>query len=523
MSNTLTSEGRLLRHAPEIAITVVILALLVLCALTFRNYGFTIDEQNGLWRANNIIKFYMSGGQDAAELTAIRPENFYGAMADVIALWLQKAFPALGFDSRHLVSALFGIAGVYYTYRLGALLGGRWVGVASGAFLALTPIWLGYSYFNLKDIPFATALVASSFYGLRVMGEKEPPRWTTLMGLAIWCGALGTTKLTGVLLLGFAVLMMLAFWLLQHGWLPIRTLIQRALTCAGIGVLGIIVFSIAFWPQLFLYSPVQTFKAVTQFLNYDPWRGKVLMDGAFFDQDHIPHRYLATYIVITTPLLALAMYVVSIPAAVLNKQYAVLGAVALPPAFVAIQWFTEAQIYNGSRQFLFVLPFLCAGAGYGLVALSRIGNAAWARYATIGAFAIFAGWIIYTSVSLFPYQYSAYNLLAGGTQGAENRYYIDVWRSAQREALQMVNDMLPDDGKRYVVQHCGSVLNFDRFPRLEGTRDPNARSDYFLRLPRCALTNPPGFTVVGEVRREGVLFAAVLKPERTTQVPPDPQ
>lgn len=523
MTNTSTSEGRVLRHAPEIAIAVVILALLVLCALTYRDYGFTIDEQNGLWRANNIVKFYLSGGEDSAELTAIRPENFYGAMTDVIALWLQRWFPGLGLDSRHLVSALFGIVGVYYTYRLGDFLGGKWAGVAGGAFLALTPIWIGYSYFNFKDIPFGAALVASSFYGLKVMSSVEKPRWPTLVGLAIWCGALGTSKLTGVLLLGFAVLVLLAFWLVQHGWPTFRVLFDRAMACAGLGILGIIIFSIAFWPQLFLYSPVQTFKAVTQFLNYDPWHGNVLLGGAFFDQDHIPHEYLATYIIITTPLLILATYIASMPASILNKQYAVLGAAALPAAFVAIQWVTDAQIYNGSRQFLFVLPFMCAAAGYGLVALSRIGNAPWARYATIGVFAVFAGWIIYTWIALFPYQYSAYNLLVGGIQGAENRYYIDVWRSAQREALQKINDSLPNDGQRYRVLHCGSPLDFVDFPRLDGTRDPRGHIDYALRIPRCSLENPSGFTVIGEVRRQGVLFAAILKPEGSLQVPPEPQ
>lgn len=523
MTNDRTSRGELLRFAPELAIFIITLALLVLCALTFNSYGFTTDEQNGLWRARNIIDFYMSGGQDSTELTAIRPENFYGAMADVLALWLQRLFPALGLDSRHLVSGLFGIIGVYYTYRLGEHLGGRWVGVAAAAFLALSPMWLGYSYMNLKDVPFGTALVASSFYGLRVMGEARPPRWTTLLSLGIWCGALGTSKLTGILLLGFCVLVLLVFWFIQNGWLSIRTLALRALMCAGMGLLGIVVFSIAFWPQLFLYSPVQTFQAVLQFLNYDPWRGSVLLDGAFFDQDHVPRTYLATYVLISTPVLLLALYIVSIPASLLDRRYAMLGAIALPPAFLAIQWATEAQVYNGSRQFLFIIPFLCVGAGYGLVALSRIGNSAVAKYGTLAVFAVFAAWSIYTIASLFPYQYSAYNLLVGGTKGAENRYYIDVWRSAQREGLRQINDLLPDDGKRYRVYACGSQLNFERFPRLQPVLDPNKPWDYALRLPRCSLTNPPGLEVIGEIRRQDVLFAALLKPERTGEVPPDPQ
>ena len=83
-------------------------------------------------------------------------------------------------------------------------------------------MWAGYSFINLKDIPFGTSLVAASYYGLKVMGETRRS-WTNLAGLAIWCGALGTSKLTGVLLLGFCVVVLLGFWLVQNGWRPFKT------------------------------------------------------------------------------------------------------------------------------------------------------------------------------------------------------------------------------------------------------------------------------------------------------------
>ena len=513
MPDTIESNTRMRWLIPEVAISGLMLVLLVLCALTYNRYGFTTDELNGLVRANNIYDFFASGGLDDTKLLEIRSENFYGAMADVLALWIQRLFPPVGLDSRHLVSGLFGIIGIYYTYRLGEHVGGRWVGVAAAGFLTLTPMWLGYSFINVKDIPFGTALLAASYYGVKVMGEAKRPGWSTLVGLAIWCGALGTSKLTGILLLGFCVLVLLAFWLLQHGWLPLKTLAQRALLCAGIGFAGIAIFSIAFWPQLYLYSPIQTFKAVLQFLNYDPWRGNVLLDGQFFDQDHVPQLYLVTYLLITMPLLPMALYVVGIPLALLNKRYAMLGVLLLPSAFLGIQMITEAQVYNGYRQFLFTIPFLCIGAGYGLVALGNLGGRMAARIGALAMFVIFAGWSTFTMASLFPYQYSAYNALVGGTAGAEDKYYIDVWRSAQREALQLIEDQLPEGNQRVRVRACGSALNFQPFPRLAAVRNPNEMVDFVIRMPRCSLTNPDGFEVVGEIRRGGVLFAAVLRPK----------
>lgn len=495
---------------PEVVISCLMLILLVLCSLTYSRYGFTTDEQNGLARARHIFDFFAGGGADDSALTAMDPRNFYGAMADVLALWLQVLFSGIGLDSRHLVSGLFGAIGVYYTFRLGEHLGGRWVGVAAAGFLALTPMWAGYSFINLKDIPFGTSLIAASYYGLKVMGDKQRS-WTTLAGLAIWCGALGTSKLTGILLLGFCVVVLLAFWLVQNGWVPFKTLAQRVLICAGIGFLGIAIFSIAFWPQLYLLSPVKTAKAVMQFLNYDPWQGNVLLNGQFFDQDHVPRLYLATYLLITMPLVPLALYLVGVPLALLNKRYAVLGAIILPPAFIAIQFATEAQVYNGFRQFLFTVPFLCIGAGYGLVALSRLGRGVLPRVGALAVFLIFAGSSIYNMATLFPYQYSAYNALVGWTPGAENRFYIDVWRAAQREALQLIDDQLPEGSDRVRVLACGSTLNFERFPRLAAVRNPSDWFDYVIELPRCSPIKTGGLEKVGEVRRQGVLFATVLR------------
>ena len=186
---------------------------------------------------------------------------------------------------------------------------------------------------------------------------------------------------------------------------------------------------------------------------------------------------------------------------------------ALPPAFLAIQMITEAQVYNGYRQFLFTIPFLCIGAGYGLVALGNLGGRMVARIGVLAVFVIFAGWSTFTMASLFPYQYSAYNALVGGTAGAENRYYIDVWRSAQREALQLIEDQLPEGDQRVRVRACGSALNFKPFPRLTAVRNPDEMVDYVIRMPRCSLSNPDGFDVFGEIRRGGVLFAAVLRPK----------
>ena len=72
-------------------------------------YEFTTDEDRGLVRAERIFAVFSSGRVTATS----EIDLFHGAAPDVIALLLQKLVPTVSENSRHLVFALFEIAGVY--------------------------------------------------------------------------------------------------------------------------------------------------------------------------------------------------------------------------------------------------------------------------------------------------------------------------------------------------------------------------------------------------------------------------
>src|SRR5262249_39747799 len=111
---------------------------------------------------------------------------------------------------------------------------------------------------------------------------------------------------------------------------------------------------------------------------------------------------------------------------------------------------------------------------------------------------------------LFPYEYSFYNMLAGGVSGADGKYEIDVWRSALREALREIEKM-PHSSEVIRISTCGSDFNFadhPNFRQVSEQEDP----DYVVILRRCLdlrYSQIPELPVVGEVRRQGVLFAAI--------------
>jgi hypothetical protein len=113
---------------------------------------------------------------------------------------------------------------------------------------------------------------------------------------------------------------------------------------------------------------------------------------------------------------------------------------------------------------------------------------------------------------LFPYQYSFYNNLVGGIEGADGKYEVDVWRSALREALRKLS-VVVDSSDVVRIYTCGNALNFEEYPRfrlIEWKRREDA--DYIVTLRReCNAENLQiwDLPVIGEIRRQGVLFAAI--------------
>ena len=251
---------------------------------------------------------------------------------------MQKLVPTLSFDSRHFVSALFGVIGIYYLYRLGRAFISPAVGFFGALFLACNPMWFGYMFFDAKDIPFAAMLLVALYYCLNAMTGRYKSGW----------------------LLPF--MMVIAAY-------PIGLILTLR-------------------PSLVVR--------------------------------------------IATPVIVL---------------------IAMIPTLVSMY-------------------------------------------------------------QLFPYQYSFYNILVGGVPGADGRYYIDVWRSALREALRKIPD-IPNSKDGIRIYSCGSTLNFLEHPGFSPALD-SENSDYIIVLRRCDSPTVPVYDlpIIGEVRRQGVLFATIYSRQK---------
>ncbi len=322
--------------SPSLVMAVLMTALLALVLTTFHRYGFTTDDVNGFVRAKKTLEFLRSAGADREGVMQFRLTNFYGAMPDVIALALQMKLKILSYDSRHLVSAFFGVTGIFYVFLLGRLSGDKWTGPVAAILLAFNPLWLGYMFINIKDIPFAAALLAASYHSLHILGNEQRPNWVAWLSLTVWSGLLATTKLLGLLMLGVVVFILLAALLAERRRFNIRILAFRSAGVTVSVVVGMLLGAILFWPQLFLYTPSQLLGVIGMFMDFTEWKGNVLLNGAIYPADNVPRYYVLTYLLVTTPLFLLALFALAVPFGFWSSRYHVLGFVAVPVAFLVV-------------------------------------------------------------------------------------------------------------------------------------------------------------------------------------------
>jgi hypothetical protein len=118
-------------------------------------------------------------------------------------------------------------------------------------------------------------------------------------------------------------------------------------------------------------------------------------------------------------------------------------------------------------------------------------------------------------IRLHPYQYTHFNVLAGGIRAADDRYMVDYWGLSFKEASQELRAKLtasmetPTDKRRWRVAICGPqrpaqvVLG----PEFHITWDPKG-ADFAMSLGEfyCSELAEP---VIVEVQREGVVYARV--------------
>jgi len=540
-------RGQALRHAP---VLVLLLAYTLVVMLTFRDYGITWDEPWYATYGERVIEWYQSGFTDVESLqqpimapNAVDPNlgnmSYAGGFFDTVAQSAWRLSPFGKFETRHLVNAFFGVAGVAAAYAMALSLAGPLAGFLAALFLVLTPFYYGHSFNNPKDIPFAVLYLVSLYGIVRLLQTFPAPPWRIVVFLGVAIGLTMAVRVGGVLLLGYTVIAFVAgAWRvrLSGAALSLRRLGERLMAIVGLSY-GVMV---ALWPAAQLHPLTHPLKTLLAFSAY-PWPYLVRFDGREIPAPDLPRYYLSKYALLTLPehvLLGLALAAALAIIAIVRRRIPldgttlayglVLFAILFPLGYAAV---THATVYDGLRHFLFVFPPLVVLSAIGVAQVLR-GHRGLALV-TAGLVTISAGFTLREMVLLHPHQYIYFNrLVAGGLERAQASYETDYWGNSLKEATEWVVAHYQGDREDPLrVAACGNRMSTAYYLPRSGFRFvlPDSAPDLLLGLRRWHCWDQLNGAVVHTIERRGVALSVVkevsarAKTRRIATLTPPPE
>jgi hypothetical protein len=510
----------------------VISSVAIIAALTFRDYGLGWDDYVHAEYGGLLLKLYASGFTDQRALSFVNLYA-YGGGFDLVSTLAAKVLPFDLWETRRLVGAIVGITGLVLTWRLGRRVGGPLAGLIAVALLATCPLYYGNMFMNAKDSPFAVAMVFLTLSLVRVFEEYPRPSPVTCAMVGCAAGlAIGTRVLGGLAVINAlaARTVMFAIDVRRGGLRQAAVHVGQLVLCLVPAlVLGYAVMALV-WPWSAM-APLNPLQAVEYFSHFfeKPWNE--VFDGVVTSVPEMPRRYVPELFLLKEPEIFLGLGICGAAGAIVaafrrdvapsrRAVFTLLVFAALFPAVLTV--LTRPAMYNGIRHFVFLSPPLAALGG---LAGAWIARQLWQMSnprirqpaAAFAAAVLLAGLFlpVREMIRLHPYQYTHFNVLAGGIRAADDRYMLDYWGLSFKEAAQELRARLtesmetPTDKRRWRVAICGPQrpAQVALGPEFRVAWDPKG-ADFAMSMGEfyCSQLTEP---VMVEVQREGVVYARV--------------
>ncbi len=468
-----TPLRRSIERTCDDAAVVVLVVVGLVAAFTFRDYGLGWDDYTHAEYADLLLKMYGSGFRDTSALSFANL-YMYGGGFDMAAALLHKVIPLELFETRRLVGATVGIIGLAVNWRLGRRVGGPLAGLAALLLLALCPTFYGHMFMNPKDAPFAVAMIILMLGLVRLVEEYPHPSPRTVLIVGLGAGLSIGSRVLGGLALLYALIGFMPLLLEDVRAQGAREAVRRfALTAYALLpglILGYLVMGLI-WPWSII-APEHPFLAVTYFSHFfeKPW--KEMFDGALVSVPDMPWSYLPTLFALQLPEILLVLTIAGIGGTFMamarkdvpGRRKTILLMLALAAILpIAIAIVKRPALYNGIRHFIFVIPPMTVLGGLAFArGMERLGEnrRAWQP----AALAIFLFGLLLPlgeMIRLHPYQYTHFNHIAGTVRGADDRFMLDYWGLAFKQASDGLHEQIeeehlsPPRGRKWKVAVCG--------------------------------------------------------------------
>lgn len=363
----------------------VAFASLIALPLMSKSTGNSGDEDDyQIPQGENVINYFKTSGQDTTSLNFKDVMQYYGSSFDVITVFIHQTFHTKSISqTRHKCNALLGWLAILMVGLIAYQLGGARAGIIAMILLFLSPRFLGHSFNNPKDIPFAAGIIAA-IYGMVLFFKQFPKvKWYTYLILVLSIAFAISVRIGGLILFGYFGLFGLVYLIrifiedkrnarlpansknkLQHPtpWkLTGRMVIMGLAICITGYFLGLLLWPYAL--QSPIKNPIESFRLMSSYTASI----HQLFEGTFQWSDHLPWYYTPKYILMTIPVAVIIGLVLFFIFCWRKKEDRFGSFIVFFTFFFPVFWivYTHANVYGGWRHALFAYPPMVVAAGLG--------------------------------------------------------------------------------------------------------------------------------------------------------------
>lgn len=517
--------------------------LIVAMPIISKDFGQSGDEDVEITYGQDIYNYFFNGDKTALyypEDVRSPLQHLYGGMFNLIAEIIHQANPSWHIvDVRHVLGAFCGALLMIFTGLLCyQFTQKKWHWALLGLlFITFSPRIFGESMFNGKDIPYAMCFAITIYYLLKLIEQINTnhkiikPIIGITIGIAI---AIGVRTAGAVIVLGYIGVYCFLYYLinsndrkllLENNGKNIKKLIGGLLVATIVGY-GIALFTWPFGLQAPLSNLLKSFEEMSN-RQVDI---RVLYDGRYIGSRFLPWQYEFNWIMITNPIIVLISALAMIPLFFLIKKrfgafipIILLFSILFPILYMI---YKDSTLYDSWRHVFFVYPFIVVAA---IICLDSITSVLKNKMQYIPYIVAIIGLLptMAWTIKEHPNQYTYFNSLVGGPEGAEGKYDLDYYLTSGKSSARWIlkNVPKPPNGQKIKVYtnmegleyYFHNDTNWIEYKYKRYYERNDADWDYYITYHRFVsewtLQNkkwPPSNAVYIE-RVEGVPIGAVLK------------
>ena len=351
-------------------------------------------------QGRNVVNYFETGGADTT-CFSFSNLKYYGSTPDVISEYVNRK---LGLEdihtTRHVFNALIGWLAVLAVGLIAYMIGGFRAGVFAMLLLFLSPRFLGHTFNNPKDIPFASAVIMGVYGMLLFLKQFPKVKWYTFVIIILSIAFAISVRVGGLILMGYFGLFGFVYLVKilvergmsrraqaapvkQQGKKPVKKVAKKQKFTPSFGKLfirmlwmGALICVVAYFLGLLLWpyalkgpikNVVESYGAMAHFDQLI----RQLFEGTFIYSDGLPWYYLPKLILLTTPIAVFIGAVLYFFFGMFKKDNWFYAGCLWFAFLFPVVWiiYTDANVYCGWRHVLFCYPPLVVLSGLGFSGL----------------------------------------------------------------------------------------------------------------------------------------------------------